>query len=312
MKKLITICAVVAMILAISGLAQAEQLVKLGTAGGGLMIYYNNLDISGAGGVPDGIVSGYDEKPINQAYVKAQFGYSNTNGSPFQFDNTDLGLGGGLTWNSIFSGQPVGQSQFGFDLQGTAASYNGAGGVAIPAVSFADNTNNDAAGALLTNVIPGELQAWAINNYEGGAQSGQLINSLFRGTSYTMAVTNFQVVGNTYVMTISGDLNSDGIFHWYTINQPDSTLASWQLSDKLSYTGTLIYNKDYRTLGYENGTNTYSNGLENGHDQMDFYAGNIDIYVSVVPEPGTLALLGMGGLIALGAMWIRRRRSVTE
>jgi len=278
------------MVLAI-GSVSAQQ-VKVGTAGGGLMLYYNNIDISG-----DGIVSGYDEQPSNQAYVKAQFGYSNTNGSYFQFDNT-VDLGGGATMNNIFSGQPVGSSQFGFDLQGTATTYNNVGGVGIPSVSFADNTNNNASGALLTNVIPNQSQAaWAINNYQGGAQTGQLINSLFRGISFTMNVTNFQVIGNTYVMTVSGDLNSDGVFHWYTIGQPDSTLASWQLSNKLSYTGTLIYNKDYRTLGYENGTNTYTNGLENGHDQMDFYAGSIDVYATVIPEPATMAILCLGGLL---------------
>jgi hypothetical protein len=50
------------------------------------------------------------------------------------------------------------------------------------------------------------------------------------------------------------------------------------------------------------------------------YAGNAgthtvyvdDINIATVPEPGTLTLLGIGGLTALGAMWIRRRRTVTE
>jgi hypothetical protein len=293
MKKLIVICAVVTMVWAVGDVSALQ--LKLGTASGGLMIYYNNIDVSG-----DGQVSGYDETPINQAYVKAQFGYSNTNGSYFQFDNTDLG---GDNFNNIFSGQLVGSSQFGFDLQATAATYNNAGGVGIPSVYFADNTNNSAAGALLTNVIPNLSQAaWAINNYEGGAQTGQLINSLFRGTSFTMNITNPQVVGNTYVMTVSGDLNSDGFFHWYYTTH--STLASWQLSDKLSYTGTLIYNKNYRAVGYENGTNTYTNGLENGHDQMDFYAGNIDVYATVIPEPATIGILGIGALSL-----IRRKKS---
>ena len=293
MKKLFTICALVTMVMAVSSVAQAVQ-VKLGTASGGLMIYYNNIDVSGAQGVTDGVISGYDEIPSNQAYVKAQFAYSNTNGSYFQFDDTDLDpiTAGTLSMNGIFSGQPVGQSQFGFDLQATAATYNDAGGVVIPNVSFADNTNNSAAGALLTNVIHSQSEAaWAINNYEGGAQAGQLINSLFRGTSFTMALTNYQVVGDTYVMTVSGDLNSDGLFHWYNPATTHSTLASWQWSDNLSYTGTLIYTK----------------GLDYGIDQRDFYAGNVDVYATVVPEPGALTLLGLAGLAGLATIWIRRR-----
>jgi len=34
--------------------------------------------------------------------------------------------------------------------------------------------------------------------------------------------------------------------------------------------------------------------------------------IAVVPEPATLTLLALGGLTSLGAMWIRRRRTVTE
>lgn len=288
MKKMMLIALVV--ILSVSAFAAQ---VKLGTASGGLSIYYNNIDVSGAGGIPDGFVSGYDENQNNQAYVKAQFGYSNTNGSGFQFDNTDLG---GFSWNSIFSGQPVGQSQFGFDLQGTSPTYTNAGGVVIPSMFFADNTNNNAANAALTNAIPPSPAAWAINNYQGGAQTGQLINSLFRGTSFTMNVVNFQAVGTGYIMTIAGQLDSDSFMHWYTIGQPDTALASWTLSNTLYYTGTLTYDRDYRLLGIENGTNTYSNGLENGSDQRDFYAGNIDVYVNTIPEPATMVILGLGAL----------------
>jgi hypothetical protein len=41
----------------------------------------------------------------------------------------------------------------------------------------------------------------------------------------------------------------------------------------------------------------------------NYTLGNIEL--KYVPEPGTLVLLGMGGLVALGAMWIRRRDSRT-
>jgi opacity protein-like surface antigen len=93
MKKLMAICAVVTMISVLSIAAQAVTMVPLGSAGGGIMINYNNIDISGESGTPDGVVSGYDEKENNQAYIRAQFGYDNTNGAGFQFDNTDYGSG---------------------------------------------------------------------------------------------------------------------------------------------------------------------------------------------------------------------------
>ena len=43
---------------------------------------------------------------------------------------------------------------------------------------------------------------------------------------------------------------------------------------------------------------------------FNYTLGNIEL--QYVPEPGTLVLLGLGGLTALGAMWIRRRQKVAE
>jgi hypothetical protein len=295
MKKTLTVFALLVLVCATASAVP----VKLGTAGGGMMIYYNNMDVSGAGGTPDGIISGYDEQPSTQAYIRTQFGYSNTNGGGFQFDNTDLGGG---SFNDAFSGQPVGSSQFGFDLIGMAATYNPLGGVVPPTVHFADNVDNTAAGAALTQIFPTpSAGAWAINDYKdpSGAAAGSITNSLFRGTSFTLNVDSFTVDGTGYIYTmqISGQLVTDGQVHWYNPAFGTGTLASIGMGNVFTYTGTLVYNKDYSVGGWATPGNTYSGTLENGSDQKDFYVGSIDIYADVVPEPATMVLLGLGGLL---------------
>jgi hypothetical protein len=304
MKKLMAICAVVTMISVLSIAAQAVTMVPLGSAGGGIMINYNNIDISGESGTPDGVVSGYDEKENNQAYIRAQFGYDNTNGAGFQFDNTDYGSG---SFNDAFSGQPVGSSQFGFDLIGMAPSYNPTGGVVPPTVYFADNVDNTPAGATLTQAFPTPSPAaWAINDYKdpSGAENGSITNSVLRGTSFSLSVDNFTIdqTGTLYTMEISGMLVTDGLIHFYTTSIPGgngdntSNLADWMLGDTFYFTGILTYDKDYARAGWDQSWNTYSTGYDNGADQMDFYAGNIQIYAEIIPEPATIAILGLGAL----------------
>ena len=217
MKNLIRIIVLAVMIMAVSSVSQA-QLIPLGGAGGGMMINYNNTDVSGASGTPDGIVSGYDENADNQAYVRVQFGYGNTNGAGFQFDNTDYGTG---SFNDVFSGQPVGSSQFGFDLIGMAPSYDPSGGVVPPTVYFADNVDNTPAGASLTPAFPiPSPAAWAINDYKNpsGAENGSITNSVLRGSSFSLSIDNFTIdqTGTLYTMEISGALVTDGLIHFYT------------------------------------------------------------------------------------------------
>jgi len=303
MRKLITVFAVV-MILAVSGIVQA-QLVPLGSAGGGMMINYNNTDVSGPSGTPDGFVSGYDENIDNQAYIRVQFGYGNTNGAGFQFDDTNYGSG---SFNDVFSGQPVGSSQFGFDLIGMAPSYDPSGGVVPPIVYFADNVDNTAAGASLTQAFPiPSPAAWAINDYKdpSGAENGSITNSVLRGVGFSLSIDNFTIdqTGTLYTMEISGALVTDGLIHFYTPSIPGSNgdntsnLNDWMLDDTFYFTGTLTYDKDYARAGWDEGWNTYSTGYDNGADQMDFYAGDIQIYAEVIPEPATMCLLCLGGLL---------------
>jgi len=288
MKKIISLV----LIISAAGVSSAVP-VRLGTATGGLMIYYNNIDYN-----RDGVVSGYDENINNQAYIRVQFGYNNTNGAAFQFDDTSYG---GVNFNDIFSGQPVGQSQFGFDLIAMAETYNSAGGVVPPTVYFADNVNNDPAGAQLTQVFPTpNLAAWAINDYKepSGPQAGSLTNSLFRGTSFTMDVVSgsWDETGTLYTIEITGTLVTDGLIHWYNPALGETPLSNWGIANTFTYTGTLIYDKDYSRAGWDYGWNTYDNGYDNGADQKDFYVGTLEIYANVIPEPATMTLLALGGL----------------
>ena len=277
MKKILCM---MAMVLLVAATASAVP-VKLGTASGGLMIYYNNLDVSGADGTPDTIVSGYDENSDNQAYIKFQVGYgstgSPTDGMAFQFDDTVLGYdpGSGLpiTWQNIYSGLPAGQTQFGLDLQATSPTYDPSGGVGIPSMVFADNVDNNVTNAALTNVIPDQGQvAWAVNDYKGGSGSGpgnggSEINSLFRGTGFTMNLDGAPVydeAAQTYTLSIFGELITDGKMHWYDPDEPgqngDGTtdLADWGMSESFYYEGTLVYSMLYGTMNWGTEDNTYA------------------------------------------------------
>jgi len=286
MRKLSAI--LVVLLFAVS--VNAGTTIKLGTATGGMMVYYNNIDVSGAGGFPDGIVSGYDEKPYNVAYTKAQNGYSDTKGMYFQFDSTPIPGLGTENWNNIFSGQPVGQSQFKFDLLAKALTYNPLGGVVVPGMSFVDFDYPSS--TTYTQVIPPSDAAWAINNYQGGTP----INSLLRGTGITLTYSNLQpiITGSAitgYTMDLAGELTTDGFIHWYYGANGTTDMTTWGLTDVISLNGTLAYNM----IG------------DFGVDQRDFYAGSIDFYVTTVPVPGAI-LLGGIGISLVG--WLRRRQTL--
>src|SRR5689334_8144272 len=116
--------------LALCGLTQAASAgeVLLGTVSGDLAIVYNCSQQGAA-----------CENPANISYSQTVASQTNSNGAPLQFDNTPLAILGGQSFNSIFSGQPVGSSQFGFDLvfgPGSAAAPK-------PTINAVDNVNGN-------------------------------------------------------------------------------------------------------------------------------------------------------------------------
>ena len=112
--------------------ARAVTTVPLGTASGVVGIYYNST-----GG----------EVPSNQAYIRAQFSPTNTNGSQFNFDTSPLpGTGGtvyfynpGSPSSSLFQVVP---NQFGLDLIVKAPTSNNS--VMPPPLTAYDNVGRRA------------------------------------------------------------------------------------------------------------------------------------------------------------------------
>jgi hypothetical protein len=258
MKSIISVVA----ILLICTAAQASWM-PVGTSSGGIAVYYNTVGQGAAA-----------ENPYNQAYLKAQLNNSKTltNGAGFVFDSALVPTFGDV-------------GQYGFDLVVQAPTSNG--NVPTPVLNAYDNGNNSVAGRILAGPV-----AWSINDYKsnsGGSgpsnSLGVVINSIIRGDSGTCTIGNVVPITGGYQVTFSATLASDAMFHWYNPAFTDNLMSVYAQ-------GGQYWSGNFRA----NGTLTYLTANDSTAG-MDFYSGNILVEAEVIPEPMTLVLLGLGGLM---------------
>lgn len=221
--------------------------IPYGTISGGVMVRYNSAS---------------PENPSNQAYMKAQYSQTNTNGAAFTFSNIPL-TGNGFNWQLLYNDF---FSQYGFDLVLEAPT------IASPPPPYTtayDNGDNTIAGRIAAGLV-----RWAINDYKhnpnGPADPANVvINSLIRSMTppHSNPVIDIEIVSLNlvsahpiYTITMEGVLHSDGLHHWYNPATPDSPLSNFGLNGDFYFSGTLVYD--------------YTQDITAGGD---FYAGSIQL-----------------------------------
>lgn len=178
----------------------------------------------------------------------------------------------------------VGGVGSGFDFQidnSNGLLFNALGGDAVGL--FGNITGSFAIGAI---TIDGLLQSASV--------TGSGIFSIFDGThtlSGTLLFHNITTIGTAGILNLNGDLNVTSITYGGT--NVDLSLLAAAEQGNLAINFTLLPPKTLTQLTADN------------------FDGNINSYdgaVTAVPEPTSMALLGIGTLLA-GAYRLRRRQS---
>lgn len=250
MKSLAHACIVgVAMALALLPAAQAQTWVPVGTAEGGVAVYFNDTN----------------EVPSNVSYLRVQYANSTTNVNgasismlePFKTIFGDLG-------------------QYGFDAIAVAPTNT------KPISTLPKLYAYDWDGA---TPVQGPSVLWAMNVYsnltQGPKDPGAYVqNSTLRGNSAT--VLNFTLTplgGGSWQAFVDVVLDSDGFIHWYTPGSPDTPFLpnAYPFNGKFRVTGTLTYNKNQDTTPgmdfYAGTVNLYAQAIPDAPAITLFMAG---------------------------------------
>ncbi|MEJ5253685.1 MAG: hypothetical protein HPY54_17040 [Chthonomonadetes bacterium] len=217
--------------------AVAQTWVPVGTATGGVAVYFNDNN----------------EVPANVSYLRVQYlnSTTNVNGAhismfePFKTIFGDLG-------------------QYGFDLIAISPT-NTKPSSSLPAL-YAYDWNG-------TNPVPNGAVLWAANVYSDWHNgptnpSATVLNSSLRGSSATPVLYNLTSLGGgDFKADFAAILESDGFIHWYTPSVPDTPFLPnlYPFNGKFLVTGTLYYYKQQDTTPgmdfYQGTMNLYAQAI---------------------------------------------------
>lgn len=171
-----------------------------------------------------------------------------------------------MSWYGLFQAVP---NQFGLDAVVPAPTNDNSN--PPPVLTARENLD----GNPLNSTSGGQVD-WAISGYTGpgtgpGNPADAIVNSLFRGgngSGATFTITSQSVthVGTLFTLTVAGEAQSDGLIHWYNPLTLDSPVSNFELTGKLLFQGTLVY---------DSSTDTSTN-------LIDFYAGTITVAAEVI------------------------------
>lgn len=200
-----------AFVLATLSVAQAQTWVPVGTAEGGVAVYFNDTTT---------------EDPSNVSYLRVQYANSTTNVNgahismfePFKTIFGDLG-------------------QYGFDLIAVAPTNT-----TSPPTLHAYDWNGT------TPAVDGTV-LWAMNVYKDWYNgptnpSAYVLNSTLRGNNaIPVSFTLTPLGGGSFRADFAAILESDGWIHWYNPLLPDTPIP-YPFTGKFLVTGSLVYNKN--------------------------------------------------------------------
>ncbi len=248
MKRRALLCTMLAAAVFLVVPAVAQTWVPVGTATGGVAVYFNDTN----------------EVPANVSYLRVQYANSTTN------------VNGG--WISMF--EPFKTifgdlGQYGIDAIYVAPTNTNLN----PPVLYAYDWSGS------TPIQDGQV-LWAMNVYSDWTQgpknpSAYVLNSTLRGTSGS--VLNFTLTplgGGDYKADLDVILNSDGFIHWY--HPPHGTSPfPYPFSGRFRAAGTLYYYRQQdNTPGmdfYQGSVNLYAEAIPDASTLSLFAIGLVPL-----------------------------------